>query len=412
MERLNVSIGMRQKGQKKMPTDNKTIQSAEAGIPALAMAAAGSVAVASVYYNQPMLGLIARDYPGSGADGIVPAVTQIGYAAGLVFLVPLGDVLERRRLIVTQFLLLAMALAFTAAAATVPLLVVASALVGISATAAQQIVPFAAHLAPPQKSGAVVGKVMAGLLSGILMSRTLAGFVAGHFGWREMFWLAVPVTLFAALLMALRLPEGKPHSQLGYLDLMKSVYGFWKHFAELRWSALTQALLFAAFSTFWTVLALRLDTPAFGLGPAAAGLFGIVGLVGVLAAPLAGRLSDRGGPRRVVILGAATTLAAWIVLGAWNTIAGMIAGVILLDFGVQCALIANQQIIYALEPKARSRINTVYMGVMFTGGAIGSATATVAWRFGGWAGVSIFAILISTLATAAQLYLARAARSN
>lgn len=367
-----------------------------------AMAVSSGLAVANIYYNQPMLGVIERDLP-SGLTGLVPTATQFGYAIGLFALVPLGDLVERRRLIVAQFAVLALALVGAALAPSAVLLLIASLLLGVASTVAQQIVPFAAHLAPPERRGAVVGTVMSGVLCGILLSRTLSGFVAAHEGWRAMFWLGVPLALGAGGLMAAALPRSLPEGRSTYAGLLVSLVHLWREFRELRIAAYTQALLFGAFTAFWTILALHLQQPRFGLGSEVAGLFGVVGAVGILAAPIAGRIADRRGPHMAILGGTVLTVVSWAIFGLWGSIAGLVIGCILLDFAVQSVLVSNQHIVYTLRPEARARLNTIFMGSMFLGGAAGAAAATAAWNAGGWSAVAILGISLSAVATLVHL---------
>lgn len=364
----------------------------------LAMAAAGGIAVANIYYNQPMLGLIEAEFPDATVTSLIPTITQLGYALGLFLLLPLGDIVNRRSLIIGQFILLAAALMVAAIAPSAAALVAASFVVGAASTVAQQIVPFAASLVAADKRGSTIGFVMAGVLSGILLSRTLSGFIGEHQGWREMFWIGAPLALVASGLMYGVLPHHRPVSALHYGAALRSLAHLWKREPALRLAALMQAALFASFTGFWTILALYLQTPAFNLGADVAGLFGIVGAVGIFAAPLAGRLADRRGPAFVVWLGTALTFAAWVVFGLWSSVVGLVIGVIILDFGVQSALVSNQHIVYALDHTARSRLNTIFMTAMFLGGAAGSAFATFGWSHGGWSGVSIIGAILPLLA--------------
>jgi len=353
----------------------------------LTMAAACGIAVANIYYSQPMLGILKRDFGDSAWVGLIPTATQIGYGLGLFLVVPLGDLMDRRRLIVGQFLLLGAASFAASLAPSAAALVGASLIVGACAAVAQQIIPFAASLSPPERRGGTIGTVMAGLLCGILLSRTLAGFVATYAGWRAMFQLGLPISAGAAIAMAVALPKHAPHSGLAYGAAIKSLFHIWLDEPALRRASLMQGAMFASFSVFWTVLALHLEEPKFGLGADAAGLFGLAGLMGVIVAPLAGRVADRRGSGLVLGLGTGTVILSWALFGLWESLAGMIVGVILLDLGAQATLISNQHMIYTLRPEARSRLNTLFMTTMFAGGALGSSGGMVAWEMGGWLAV-------------------------
>lgn len=370
-----------------------------------AMACACGIAVANIYYNQLMLGVITRSFPGELAPSFIPTATQFGYAIGLLLLVPLGDLMERRRLIVSQFLVLALSLLFAASASTGWSLLCASLFIGFSASVTQQIVPAAASLASDNSRGAVIGSVMSGLLSGMLLSRILAGFVATHYGWRAMFLLGIPLVVIGATAMALLLPLNPPAASMKYGSLLRSLLKLWRDEPRLRRATLTQGLLFAVFSAFWTILALHLEQPPFHLGADVAGLFGIIGVVGVLAAPIAGRLADSRGPGKVVSTGALAALLAWLVFAGWDSLAGLVFGVMLLDFGMQSAIVANQQIIYGLKPQARNRLNSLFMVGMFVCGGLGSGGAMLAWKVADWQGVAGSAIAVALTASLAPLLL-------
>lgn len=373
----------------------------------LAMAAASGAAVANIYYNQPILGIIEHEFGNETIVGLVPMATQLGYALGLFLLLPLGDLVSRHRLILVQFILLALALVLMAMSTTPWVLVGTSLLVGVTSTVAQQIVPFAATLAAPEKRGAAIGTVMSGVLAGILFSRTVSGYIGEHLGWRDVFLFGAPVALLAGLTMFLILPKHAPISKLSYSRALKSLAVIWVKEPSLRQAALTQAALFASFSAFWTILAFYLQSPRFNLGADVAGLFGIVGAVGIFAAPLAGRIADRRGPYPVVCLGALLTLLAWAIFGFWGSLAALIVGVIVLDFGVQSALVSNQHIVLTLGHETRSRINTLFMTSMFLGGAAGSGLASLGWSYAAWPAVSGIG---ATLALVGIVLFARGAR--
>jgi predicted MFS family arabinose efflux permease len=374
------------------------------------MAAATGVAVANIYYNQPMIGVIEAEFPGQSATGLIPTATQIGYAAGLFLLVPLGDMMDRRRLIVGQFALLAIALVLAAIAPTAWTLVAASLAVGATSTVAQQIIPFAASLASPERRGQTVGTIMSGLLCGLLFSRTLAGFVAMHAGWREMFWVGSPLAIVAGSAMSIALPRNHPYVAMPYSNALKSMAHLWREEPSLRSATVVQAAVFASFTAFWTILALHLQEPRFALGADVAGLFGIVGAVGILASPYAGRLADRRGPQLVALAGAAITCASWILFGFWESLIGLVIGVVILDFGATSAMISNQHVVFGLHPEARGRLNTIFMTGMFLGGSLGSAGATFSWIHGGWGAVSLFGAGLSIVAAVLQVHSRRRTR--
>lgn len=364
------------------------------------LALVAGVAIANIYYNQPLLDALASDFPSDASwVGLVATTTQIGFAAGMVLVSPLGDRMDRRRLILWQIAGICVALALAATAATLTALVSASLLIGFFATMAQQAGPFAAELAPPAQRGHAIGTVMSGLVMGILLARTFSGLIAEHLGWRAVFVASIMAMLILAGLVTLRLPRSKPASTLPYGELLKSLWALALELRVLREAAVTGGALFAAFSLFWTVLAMLLAAPPFGLGPQAAGLFGIIGAAGALAAPLAGKLADRRGPRAIISFAITLMAVSFLILGfSGASLAGLVLGVIVLDVGLQMAQVSNQARIFALKPEARSRVNTVYMTFYFICGAIGSATGAFAWQRFGWIGVVVAGGIFTAIA--------------
>lgn len=368
------------------------------------LALTAGLAVASIYYSQPVVGQIARDLAVSeAATTWVVTLTQLGYAAGLVLLVPLGDCVDRRRMMLWLTAALMLAMVAAALAPALPLLLAASVLVGAAATLAQQALPFAAELADERDRGAVVGSVMSGLLAGILLARVLSGIVADYLGWRAVFLVAAALTMVLALVLWHSLPHSRPGASGSYRALLGSMPGLLRRYPALRRAAAIQGLLFAGFSAFWSTLVLLLETPAFGLGSMAAGLFGALGLAGVLVAPLAGRMADRHGANPVVGAGLGLVLAGFLVVGGWPALAGLALGVVLLDAGNQAAMVGHQSVVFALDAAARSRVNTVFMTVMFLGGAAGSAGGGAAWSWAGWRGVCGLGIALALAALAVHL---------
>ncbi len=323
--------------------------------------------------------------------------TQLGYASGLLLIAPLGDVVARKPLILALAAGLTVALAAAALATGVPMLIGASFLIGLMATLVQQIVPMAAHLAPEDRRGRVVGTVMSGLLFGVLGGRVAAGFLGALVGWRGVFAAGAGTMVLLGLVLWWRLPSLPPATKEPYGRLLRSVFAMAKKHPALRASAIQGSLLFAAFSLFWVTLTPFLASPAFNLGSKAAGLFGLIGAVGTLVAPLSGRSADKHGSGPVITVAVAIVLASFAIFGAFGrTLVGLAIGTVVLDAGIQAALIANQARIFALEPPARSRINAFFMTVYFLGGAMGSLAAAGAWAWFGWMGAvaagSLFAL--------------------
>lgn len=368
----------------------------------LMMSMACGVAVANIYYNQPMLVIMEAAFPGQESIiGFVPTVTQLGYALGLLFLVPLGDRFERRRLILTQYVALTVALAGVALAPNAWSVVAASIVLGVTTSVTQQILPFAAELSEPGRRGATIGTVMSGLLCGILLGRVLAGAIGERYGWRTMFWVGLAMAVATTAVLAAILPRNQPKTKASYGSLIGSLFGIWRAEPALRRATVVQACVFASFSALWTTLALHLDVNHH-LSAQVAGLFGFVGAAGVLFAPVAGKVSDRRGPHLVIGFACFIMVISWLLLGAWGSVAGLVVGILMLDFGAQSAQVSNQHIIQALRPEARNRLNAMLMGGMFIGGAAGSACATLAWKSMGWHGVAMLGIVLAVIALAVQ----------
>ena len=352
------------------------------------MAIASGAAAANLYYNQPLLAAIAQslDAPAYEA-GFIPILTQIGYAVGVFLFVPLGDLMERRRLIVTMLLVTALALGGAAVSPNITWLIGASFVIGMTTIAAQLIVPFAAQLAKPQERGKVVGMVMSGLLIGILLARTVSGFVGAFFSWRAMYWLASGLMIVMAGLLFRLLPKSQPSLKVPYQQLMESLFKLVRQ-PVLREASMIGAMSFGAFSAFWSTLVFLLEQPPYHYGSEATGLFGLVGVVGAAAAPLVGRLADRSSPRLTVGLGLAITTGSFFIFWLFgHQLWGLIVGVILLDLGVQTTQVSNQTRIYSLPPEAHSRLNALYVMFYFVGGALGSFLGAYSWSRWQWNGV-------------------------
>jgi len=369
-------------------------------VPVHLLALSVGVIVANIYYVQPLLAAMARTFSATpGAMGLVAMLTQMGTATGMLVFVPLGDTAERRSLLTKLLVGAALALCSVALAQNLIWISIASFAVGACGAAVHIIVPFAAQLAPENSRGRVLGTVFSGLLLGILLARTFSGVVASFFGWRTVYWIAALAMVGLLLVLRTRLPKLPPQNTIPWPALMRSLVDLVRAHPELRESAFLGSALLCVFSAFWTTLVFLLQTPPYHYGSSVAGLFGLVGAAGALCAPLVGRFADRRGPRFTILLALAVTLASFLVLGAFGKMmAGLIVGVLLLDVGVQSGHVANQTRIYALDPAARSRLNTVYMFSYFCGGSLGSWLGAICWAYQGWTAVCALSVAVMLLA--------------
>ncbi|MEK4348826.1 MFS transporter [Paenibacillus sp. FSL P4-0184] len=357
----------------------------------LILAIASGLSVANMYYNQPLLADIGRTFhASSNAVGYVSMLTQIGYALGMLFFVPLGDIRERRTLISGLLIAVSLSLVGFATAQNLIWMYIASFAIGITTVVPQVIIPLSAELALPEERGKVIGTVMSGLFFGILLARTISGIIGDMFGWRAMYWIAAAIMLLLSLILYQLIPKTKPENNSSYTDLLKSMGNLIRRYSTLREASLIGACMFGGFSVFWTSLAFFLEGEPYHYSSSITGLFGLIGVAGAAGAPFIGRLADRIAPKKIVGILLLLTLIAYGFFGlAGFTIWSLIAGVIILDLGVQGSQVSNQTRIYALEPAARSRINTVFMVSTFTGGAIGSTLGSFAWQHWGWNGVCL-----------------------
>jgi predicted MFS family arabinose efflux permease len=376
------------------------------------LAVASAFAVGNLYYGQPLLADIARSFSVSvNSVGIAATVTQLGYAVGLLLIVPLGDACERRSLIVITLLAVTVALIATALAPSIPWLTFACFAIGVTTVVPQIILPMAASLAHPRERGRVVGTIMSGLLIGILLARTVSGFIGAQFGWRAMYWIAAGMMLLLALALRVTLPTNRPQTQLSYAQLMRSLGGLLRTEPSIREMSLFGGLVFGAFSAFWSTLAFFLSTPPYHYGSEVVGLFGLVGVAGALIASFVGRLADRIDARYITGGAIVVTLLAFIVF--WllgHLLWGLILGVILLDMGTQGNQVSNQARVYSLNPEARNRLNTIYMVAYFVGGSLGTALGTYGWSVAHWTGVCIVGSAMLMIAIIVYLWSWRRSR--
>lgn len=352
------------------------------------MALAVGIIVANLYYLQPLLHQMTRDFHVSPASAsLLLTFTQIGYAAGLAFVVPLGDFIPRRRLAVGIFLLSALMMAIGAMLSSFVLFAAVTLAIGLSSVGGQVLVPFAADLAKPAESGRVIARVMSGLLIGILLSRTFSGLAAQAWGWRAVYWIAAALLAVVALVLRRVLPSEPVRGHIAYTRLVSSWFALLTTSSQLRRRAILGALIFAALSALWTTLSFHLAGPPFHYSNAVIGLFGLLGIAGVLAANAAGHYADRQRSHQATIVAALLIVISFVILSVGrNSLWAMAAGTVAMDAGMQGMQITNQSIVYALAPEARSRLNSAYMVCCFSGASLGSYAAGQLYARYGWSG--------------------------
>lgn len=392
-------------------TDSKT-QTNGKNLPAwltMLLAAACGIIVANLYYAQPLVGTISSSIGlSANSSGLIVTLTQVGYVAGLLFVVPMGDIIENRRLVAASLLLTALALAAAAVAKQVPLFLAASFVIGLGSVAAQVLVPFASYLASESSRGRVVGNVMSGLLLGIMLSRPLSILVADLLGWHAVFVLSGAAVLVLAIVLSKVLPARRPSSNASYPALLGSMWRLLRTTPLLRRRAAYHACVFATFSLFWTTVPFLLAGPMFHFSQKAIALFALAGIAGAVAAPVAGRLADRGWTRpgtgiALVTVVLSVLLPLVVRTGSPVGVAVLVAAAILLDAGVSANLVLGQRALFSLSPEIRSRLNGLFMAIFFLGGAAGSAVGGWAYATGGWSAALWFGLAFPV---AAILYFA------
>lgn len=375
----------------------------------LLLAVTCAVAVGNIYFPQAIIPLVAAGLRASPDDAsLAVTATQVGYTAGMFLLVPLGDRLPHRSFLVTLLALTGMGLLAAGCAPSLPFLIAASALIGITTVAAQVVGPLAAGLVAADRRGAVIGTLLSGSIGGMLLARAFSGWLGEWLGWRVPYLATSVLTLLLAGILALTVPVATPPSRQPYPALLAESLRLLRTEPDLRRSCFYQAMVFAGFSAVWTCLGLLLNGPVYGMGAQAVGLLALVGGATMLCTPLAGRLVDRHGPEPVnlVCMLAVLVSAAVLAAGAWGGVPGLTAlvvGTLLLDIAMQSGMVANQARVYALRPDARSRLNTAYMTCAYLGGSAGSWLGVRVYGQAGWHGVCALVALLAALALARHL---------
>lgn len=360
------------------------------------MSVSAGLVVANLYYNQPLLHQIAVTFSATESSvSNVALSTQLGYAFGLLIIIPLGDKISNKKILKVDFLMMIASLIAAATSNSLLLLILSSFLIGFTSAIPQLFVPMAAHLSDDKGRGRAIGIVMSGLLIGILGSRVISGLVGEQFGWRTMYYSAALLMTALFALLQLKLPRIEPNYRGSYGALMKSLWFYLKTESSLRLAAIRGALAFAGLSAFWTTLVFLMED-SFGYGSGVTGSFGLFGIIGALAATIVGKFNDKINKNKIILSSTVLLILSWTVfLFSANSLFGIVIGVILVDLGLQALHITNQNIIFSKNPEARNRVNTIYMVSFFVGGALGTSLGALAWEYYHWTGVSVLGLIFS-----------------
>lgn len=353
--------------------------------------------VANNYYNQPLLGKIAQEFAISESTAYnISMLTQIGYACGLLFLIPLGDMFYRRKIILWDFLFIILSLLTFALSSNITIIMISSFCIGFTSVVPQMFVPIAAALSTPQKRAQNISMVISGLLVGILLSRVFSGMLGEYLGWREVYYIASGMMFILMICIYFMLPDLRPSFSGTYQELMKSLGFYFRTVPTVRIAAIRAGFAFGSFSSFWITLTFLLHGEPFNAGSDIAGQLGLIGMAGALMASVAGRLTNKISKSTLIFSGFLLMLAAWGIFGIWGmTYIGLIVGILLLDIGLQGANIVNQTLVFSSHPEASNRLNTIYMVCYFIGGSLGTFLSGKAWENFGWMGsVTVGALLI------------------
>ena len=362
------------------------------------LAIIAGISVANLYYNQPLLNRISRDLQTSEfTANLIAMITQIGYAIGLLFIIPLGDLFKRKTIILINFTVLVVSLLTIALTPYINLILFASLLTGICSVMPQIFIPIAAQFSTPETKGKNVGMIVSGLLTGILASRVVSGIIGEYLGWRFIFFVAAGMMVICVIIIMRVLPDMPCNFKGRYSDLMKSLFSLVMEYPQLRISSLRAGIAFGSFLALWTSLAFKMEQAPFFAGNNIVGLLGLCGIAGALTASYIGNYVQVLGVKRLNYIGCGLIFAAWFSLySGQNSYVGIIIGIFIIDIGMQCIQLSNQTTIFSLNPKAANRINTIFMTTYFIGGSIGTLLAGIFWHWFGWQGVVGTGITLAT----------------